>query len=178
MSEYMSAEIWLGGPIAQRLIPGLCKVITEQNVATDWGDGQFRPGTADDLLAACTENGEGVRLLHLLDDQARWGQFELLEAFLRRHKIGYTRRSEGKWEYVPSYCLPFHTCHVSPSVLSELSASRRYQVWERGPGVVNSSGYGASGGPGRQARSCRSLCNSIRSAQITQYRLVFSFESS
>lgn len=101
MSEQMSAEIWIGGEIPARLVARLCTIIAEQCVATDWGNGCFRPCTADDLLSACKDNPQGVRLLWLCDDQARWGEFELLESFLRRHKIAYTRRSDGKWEFEP-----------------------------------------------------------------------------
>ena len=38
-------------------------------------------------------------MLKLYDDQARWGEFEALETFLREHGIPYCRWSEGKYEY-------------------------------------------------------------------------------
>ena len=102
MSEQMSAEIWIGGKISARLVLKLCETIAQQCVICDWGDGSFHPHTADELLAVCRENAKGVRLLWFCDDQARWGEFEVLEAFLQRHKIAYTRRSDGKWEYEPT----------------------------------------------------------------------------
>jgi len=100
MSEYMVAEISIGGRIAPSLITDLCTAITQQSVAVEWGDAQFSPGTRQDLLEACQEK-EGVSLLWLCDDQARWGAFETLEQFLRDNQIAYTRRSEGRSEYDP-----------------------------------------------------------------------------
>jgi hypothetical protein len=102
MSEQMSAEIWIGGEVAVSLVPRLCTTIAEQGVFSEWGGSCFRPLDADDLRAACKENAQGVLTLWLCDDQASWGEFASLEAFLRRHKIAYTRRSDGKWEYEPT----------------------------------------------------------------------------
>ena len=38
-------------------------------------------------------------MLWLTDDQARWGQFEELDCFLRDNKIPYDRHSTGKYDY-------------------------------------------------------------------------------
>ena len=100
MSEHMSAEIWIGGPIPAALVPELCAEIGGEVAALDWGEVSFSPDTAAELLAAL-RNDLGVPLLHLHDDQARWGQFEGLETFLQKHGIPFRRRSEGKWEYDP-----------------------------------------------------------------------------
>jgi hypothetical protein len=102
MSEQMAAEIWIGGKIAASLVPGLCAAIAKEYVSLEWGDSHFRPSTADELLAACRENEQDVRLLWLCDDQARWGEFEDLEQFLREHDIAFTRRSDGRYEYEPA----------------------------------------------------------------------------
>ncbi len=166
MSEYMSAEIWLGGRISKRLVPRLCKAIAEQNVAVDWGDSQFCPTTAVDLLSACTENSEGVRLLHLCDDQSRWGEFETLETFLRRHRIGYSRRSEGKWEYEPSRIefrppgrlLVFTTNHAGEVVVPVsklLSLSKDLSKLLESP---------ATGSPTRQHQALRAVTRRLRKA--------------
>ena len=100
MSDYMAAEIRIGGKVPARLVPELCEQITGEGVGIEMGSIPFRPESADQLLAAC-EDHDGVRLLCLYDDQARWGRFERLEAFLRKHRIAYDRFSEGKYEYTP-----------------------------------------------------------------------------
>jgi hypothetical protein len=50
-------------------------------VAIEWGDGLFRPNSAEDLLSAC-RNEQGGSLLWLCDDYANWGRFPALEALL------------------------------------------------------------------------------------------------
>jgi hypothetical protein len=101
MSESMAAEIMIGGRIRRSVAEVICPVIARQGVALDWGEAEFRPQTADELLAACCDNGDGVELLRLYDDQARWGEFDALEQFLRNHKIAYLRYSEGKYDFDP-----------------------------------------------------------------------------
>jgi hypothetical protein len=101
MSEEMAAEIWIGGKVAASLVPGLCAAIAQQYVSLEWGDSPFCPGTAKELLAACRENDQEVRLLWLCDHQARFGELEHLEQFLREHQIAFTRRGDGKYEYDP-----------------------------------------------------------------------------
>ena len=101
MSEHMAAEIRIGGNVPASLVPDLCTVIASQGVSLEWGDGRFHPSTPEDLIGACDDRGDGVRLLWLCDDQARWGEFERLEQFLREHGIAYTRQSAGQYEYDP-----------------------------------------------------------------------------
>ena len=40
-------------------------------------------------------------MLRLVDDQARWGEFPELEAFLERHDIPFDRFHEGKYDIDP-----------------------------------------------------------------------------
>ena len=100
MSDYIAAKIRIGGRISATLVPELCTVITQQHVSLEWGDARFRPRSAEDLLEARREE-DGVRLLWLYDDQARWGRFDALEQFLQTHGIPFSRRSDGKYEYDP-----------------------------------------------------------------------------
>ena len=100
MSDYMAAEIWIGGTISPSLVANLCAAITKQCASLEWGDAHFSPGTQPDLLEASQEK-DGVSLLWLCDDQARWGEFDALERFLWENGITYTRRSDGKYEYDP-----------------------------------------------------------------------------
>ena len=48
-------------------------------------------------MRACDEGG--VRLLHLCNVEASWGEFGELEEFLVRRKISFRRRSEAKYEH-------------------------------------------------------------------------------
>jgi hypothetical protein len=100
MSDYVAARIRIGGRIPVTLVPELCTVITGQHASLEWGDARFRPNSAEDLLEARREE-DGVRLLWLYDDQARWGRFDNLEQFLQTHGIPFSRRSDGKYEYDP-----------------------------------------------------------------------------
>jgi hypothetical protein len=101
MSQRMAAEIWIGGKVAASLVPDLCGAIAHEGVSLEWGDAPFRPTTPEDLHKALRENDRGVPLLWLCDNQASWGQFDTLEAFLQEHGIPYTRRSEGAGQYDP-----------------------------------------------------------------------------
>ena len=98
MSETMAAEIRIGGKIAASLVPELCQRIAQEVVALDWGEGRFSPTTKEDLLEA-REDRDGVLLLCLYDDQARWGEFAELETFLRGHGIAFERLSDAKYDY-------------------------------------------------------------------------------
>jgi hypothetical protein len=98
MSDRMVAEIWIGGRIAKRLVPQLCDAISSQGVSLDWDEGQFAPGGAAEIVEACQDEG-GVRLLHLCNVEACWGEFGELEDFLIRRKISFRRRTEAKYEH-------------------------------------------------------------------------------
>jgi hypothetical protein len=99
MSEHMAADIWIGGKIQASLVTGLCEAICREQVGMEWGCYNFKPTSAEELLDAREDNGDGVKLLHFCDDQARWGEFEGLEAFLREHCIAFRRQSDGRYEY-------------------------------------------------------------------------------
>jgi hypothetical protein len=102
MSERIAAEIWIGGKVSERLVPELCKAIASQVVLVEWGDARFEPAGAEDLLQVCRNSANGIRLLWLCADEARWGEFEELEDFLRKHEIPFTRQSAGRYEYDPT----------------------------------------------------------------------------
>lgn len=101
MSEPMPAQIWIGSRLPAAMVACLCAAICRQGLSTDWGDGPFRPETAEDLLDACKPQQSGATLLWLCDDQAHWGQFPSLERFLEEHEIPYSRLSSGRDEYDP-----------------------------------------------------------------------------
>lgn len=99
MSDHLAAEIWIGGKVAKTLVASLCKAIRDEFVSLDWGSGAFNPQTGKDLREAVKAGPQGESLLWLTDDQARWGEFEGLEGFLRKNKIPYDRQSSGKYDY-------------------------------------------------------------------------------
>lgn len=98
MSERMSAEILIGGQVPRSLIPELCAKITAEGVSLDWGDPCFRPTSAQELLENCVEHEDSL-VLQLCDDQASWGEFKDLEAFLVEHSIAFNRFTEGRYEF-------------------------------------------------------------------------------
>ena len=97
MADYMAAEIHIGGKVRRSVVQALCTVITKSGVSLEWGDGPCHLNTPEELLQA--RSADEPLVLKLFDDQARWGQFEELEKFLREHGIAYCRWSEGKYEY-------------------------------------------------------------------------------
>jgi hypothetical protein len=101
LSEPIPTCISIGGKIAAKLVPKLCRAIADEGMALDWGDASFGPTTADDLLAACEEI-EGTQLLWLCDEEASYGRLDILENFLVRHRIPFDLQSDGKYEYSPA----------------------------------------------------------------------------
>ena len=100
MTDRMAGEIFIGGEVSRNLLPDFCTALAAQFVTLEWGDAQFCPETAEDLLDNCTDL-EGIVVLRLCDDEARYGAFESLEAFLREHDIPFDRYSDGRYEYDP-----------------------------------------------------------------------------
>jgi hypothetical protein len=101
MSDRIPAEIWIGGKIADSLIPSLCAAISDEGVSLEWGDAQFCPTSAADLVNALDQDAEGGPLLWLCDDEASCGEFDVLETFLDEHGIPFTRQTDGRYEYEP-----------------------------------------------------------------------------
>lgn len=99
MSERMAAEIWIGGTIPEIAVSNLCAAIAQQGVCLEWGDEFFHPDSGEDLLSAVRMDREGVEVLCLCYEYARWGEFETLEPFLQRYEIPFTRLTMGVCEY-------------------------------------------------------------------------------
>src|SRR5438094_5639318 len=94
MADHTSAVIWIGGPIPKALVPARCNVITAQGVSLDWDD-LVELQVQAELESALNEKGH----LQFTDPEARYGEFEELEAFLERHGISYDRHSSAKYEH-------------------------------------------------------------------------------
>ena len=95
MSERMSAWIAIGGTVPRALVPELCGTIIREQLSQDWDGDPFEPEDEEDLTDALDHEGH----LFLCDHEARWGQFDDLEKFLRQHGIPYDRHSSAKYEY-------------------------------------------------------------------------------
>ena len=97
MADYFWGEIEIGGPVRRRLVKKLLGAIGDK---MDRG----REGvkfTATDPASLLEELDESTGYLHLVNEQARYGQFEELEEFLQNHGIAFNRRSSGKYEFTP-----------------------------------------------------------------------------
>jgi hypothetical protein len=95
MSERMSAWIAIGGNVPRVLVPELCQAIIQEQLSQDWDGDAFEPEDEEDLTNALDHEGH----LFLCDHEARWGEFDALERFLRQHGIPYDRHSSAKYEY-------------------------------------------------------------------------------
>ena len=90
MSERFSAWIETGGQVDRSRIAPLLKSINASFVKLDWGEPDFAPSSADELVNACVDGR-----LQLCDEEARYGEFTELEEACRLLGLSYTRRSEG-----------------------------------------------------------------------------------
>lgn len=92
MSDYLAAQITIGGCISRALAPRLCKLIQQAGVLLDW-EHPFAPETAEDLLAG-RRAIDGEWVLQLTDQDAPYGAFPELEIFLTQHEIPFDRQSD------------------------------------------------------------------------------------
>lgn len=96
MSERYGAEIQIGGVFDDRQAIRLCELIRDARVELSWGEGVYLPNSAEVLREACVEI-DGVNVLRLCDEQARWGEFSDIETFLRQEQLPFRRYSEGDY---------------------------------------------------------------------------------
>lgn len=94
MSERYSTWIKIGGRIKHSRIPPLLDAICTAAVRLDWGEAYFEPQDAAELMKV---RRDGV--LHLCDEEARYGEFPELEKTCRRLRLSYRRHSEGTCGY-------------------------------------------------------------------------------
>jgi hypothetical protein len=98
MSQYVKAEIWIGGSVSQSNLVELAAAIRAEAVSLDWVKPPFEPGQADEsleaiaatLLDARNEKGH----LRLCGETAPEGSFATLEAALQQLAIAYDRLSD------------------------------------------------------------------------------------
>ena len=100
MSDFLAAQITIGGCISRAFVPGLCKALAAQRASLDWDETSFTPTTVEELLSA-RQTIDGECVLRLYEPQARHGRFDALESFLRKRKIAFDRRTEGRFDHAP-----------------------------------------------------------------------------
>jgi hypothetical protein len=93
MSDYYPAEIRIGGPIPKIVLTELIRVIVDEAVSLD---GYGGPDATQNALREAFREGATV---NLYADQARYGQFDSLEAFLVKHRLHFDRYSEAFCEF-------------------------------------------------------------------------------
>ncbi len=94
MSDRMPAQITIGGTIKRSLVEELCGQITESGAGPEW-DGGVKVRDEAELRRLIGKDGT----ITLYDCEARYGEFETLEAFLREHEIPFDRHCDAKYEY-------------------------------------------------------------------------------
>ena len=96
MADCFPGEIVIGGKVPSAVLKEfLGEVVSAGASAGDYGDPPFEGRTAEELLDALDGNGH----LRLADPEARYGQFEELEAFCVRHGIAFDRHSDARYEF-------------------------------------------------------------------------------
>lgn len=92
MADRFSADIKIGGKISRAIYPELIQKIKDSGAGLNWGECEV----GDDFEI---KDGE---IIHLYDSEARYGEFEELEDFLKENKIQFKRFSSGYFEYLPA----------------------------------------------------------------------------
>ena len=101
MADYSRAQITIGGRIDAGLVLSLCEAITREQIFVASKSEPFAPTSEVDLLAA-RQRVDGHWVLRMEDDQARYGEFEALEAFLIENRIAFHRRTWPHHDYSAS----------------------------------------------------------------------------
>jgi hypothetical protein len=90
MSARYSAWIRIGGSLRRSRAQKLIKAIRADYARLDWGEPPFEPTSADELLAARSDEH-----LRLCDEEARYGEFHEIESACRALKLPYRRHTEA-----------------------------------------------------------------------------------
>ena len=93
MGDYYPAEIHIGGPIPRAALDDLIGRILAEGASLD---GYGEPAATEEGLREAFQQGGTV---HLCDEQASFGQFEALEAFLVEHGVHFDRHCDAYHEY-------------------------------------------------------------------------------
>ena len=96
MADYFPGEIRIGGTIPGDVLEAFLAEVNATGAKVGGYEGlEFAATTAADLTEALDGDGH----LFLVNDQARSGMFEEMEAFCVRHGISFDRHSDARYEY-------------------------------------------------------------------------------
>jgi hypothetical protein len=96
MGEYYPGEITIGGKVPAALLEEfLGEVESTGALGGDYEGSPFDAKTAEELREALDQSGH----LTIVNEEARFGQFEVLEGFLREHGIPFDRHSDARYEW-------------------------------------------------------------------------------
>lgn len=90
MSSRYSAWIRIGGSLDRSRAEQLINAIRKDHARLDWGEPAFEPQSADELLAARSDDR-----LRLCDEEARYGEFNAVESACQELGLSYRRHSEA-----------------------------------------------------------------------------------
>ena len=96
MSDWFAGKITIGGKLSRRKVQGLAKAVIEDGAGPD-GDCKF-PDEAHVVFAIENAAIEGTAF-EVMDDEARYGEFEAIEDFCQENHIPFICRSEAFGEY-------------------------------------------------------------------------------
>jgi hypothetical protein len=98
MGDYFAGDIEIGGKISRKDLNELIEKILEGGLKKDYN---FLYTRGELVEAFATQKS-----VSLCDDQAKYGEFPELEAWLIEHKIPFDRHSDARYEYdaVNTYC--------------------------------------------------------------------------
>jgi hypothetical protein len=97
MSDCFPAWIEIGGPVPRALVPALLEHIDAAGLRWNWTEDAVKSTTAQELVEELRQHD--TDLLRAGHDEARYGSFDDLEAFLVRHDIAFDRQSDAKYEH-------------------------------------------------------------------------------
>jgi hypothetical protein len=96
MADCFPGEITIGGKLPANVLETFLGVVTSAGAKVGGYEGAaFDATSAKGLIEVLDEN----RHLFLVDDEARYGQFENLEAFCIKHNIPFDRHSSARYEF-------------------------------------------------------------------------------
>jgi hypothetical protein len=97
MSDCFPAQIEIGGPVPRTLVPALLEHIDNEGLRWNWSEDEVRATTAEELIEELRQHETDV--LRVGHDEASYGAFDDLEAFLFKHNIAFDRQTDGKYDY-------------------------------------------------------------------------------
>jgi hypothetical protein len=92
--DRMCCEIYIGGQVTKALLPELIKVINEEGVEDEYGNGELKLENQEQLLKY-VENG----VLRFVHAEKANGEFGELEGWLQENGIPFNRTTEQYHDY-------------------------------------------------------------------------------